>query len=62
LAGLAYDRARCIEFSPRSFSANQVAWGTLVVVSMFFGLAHLVGGFAYALVATVASVGYGWVK
>lgn len=46
--------------SLRGFSANQAAWSAIVVVSILFGLAHLAGGFAYALVATVASVGYGW--
>jgi membrane protease YdiL (CAAX protease family) len=46
--------------SQRGFRANQAAWCAIVVVSMLFGLAHLAGGFAYALVATVASVGYGW--
>lgn len=46
--------------SLRGISANQAAWSAIVVVSILFGLAHLAGGFAYALVATVASVGYGW--
>lgn len=46
--------------SQRGFSDNQAAWCAIVVVSILFGLAHLAGGFAYALVATVASVGYGW--
>ena len=46
--------------SQRGFSSNQAAWCAIVLVSMLFGLAHLAGGFAYALVATVASVGYGW--
>lgn len=46
--------------SQRGFSDNQAAWCAIVVVSMLFGIAHLAGGFAYALVATVASVGYGW--
>ena len=46
--------------SQRGFSDNQAAWCAIVVVSIIFGLAHLAGGFAYALVATVASIGYGW--
>ncbi len=46
--------------SQHGFSSNQAAWCAIVGVSMLFGLAHLAGGFAYALVATVASVGYGW--
>ena len=46
--------------SQRWFSVNQAAWCAIVVVSILFGLAHLAGGFAYALVATIASVGYGW--
>ncbi len=46
--------------SQPGFSDNQAAWCAIVLVSMLFGLAHLAGGFAYALVATVASVGYGW--
>ena len=46
--------------SLRGFSANQAAWCAIVGVSILFGLAHLAGGWAYALVATVASVGYGW--
>jgi membrane protease YdiL (CAAX protease family) len=29
-------------------------------VSCVFGLAHLAGGVDYALVAAVASIGYGW--
>jgi hypothetical protein len=46
--------------SQRGFGSNQAAWWAIVGVSILFGLAHLAGGFAYALVATVASVGYGW--
>lgn len=32
----------------------------LLLASLLFGLAHLSGGWAYVLVATVAGVGYGW--
>jgi membrane protease YdiL (CAAX protease family) len=46
--------------SQRWFGSNQAAWCAIVVVSNLFGLAHFAGGWAYALVATVASVGYGW--
>lgn len=46
--------------SQRGVGANQAAWCAIVGVSILFGLAHLAGGGAYALVATVASVGYGW--
>lgn len=46
--------------SQRGVSANQAAWCAIVGVSILFGLAHLAGGGAYALVATIASVGYGW--
>jgi len=36
-----------------------VGWAVLVAATCF-GLAHLAGGWAYALVATVAGLGYGW--
>jgi len=32
----------------------------LLLASLLFGLAHLGGGWAYVLVATVAGAGYGW--
>lgn len=32
----------------------------LAVAAVFFGLVHLVGGWKYALAATVAGLGYGW--
>lgn len=41
-------------------NAHAAAWVAIGVVSLLFGLAHLAGGWAYALVATVASIGYGW--
>lgn len=44
----------------RGLSATKAAWFAIVAVSLLFGLAHLAGGWAYALVATVASIGYGW--
>jgi uncharacterized protein len=44
----------------RDWSINKAAWCAILCVSLLFGLAHLAGGGAYALVATVASVGYGW--
>lgn len=44
----------------RGLSATKAAWFAIVAVSLLFGLAHLAGGWAYALVATIASIGYGW--
>ncbi len=44
----------------RGFATNTTAWFAIVAVSLLFGLVHLAGGWAYALVATVASIGYGW--
>jgi membrane protease YdiL (CAAX protease family) len=44
----------------RGFATNTAAWYAIVAVSLLFGLVHLAGGWAYALVATVASIGYGW--
>jgi membrane protease YdiL (CAAX protease family) len=44
----------------RGLSATTAAWFAIVAVSLLFGLAHLAGGWAYALVATIASIGYGW--
>jgi membrane protease YdiL (CAAX protease family) len=35
-------------------------WVAITLVSLVFGLAHLAGGWAYACVAAVASLGYGW--
>ena len=46
----------------RSFCVRRgyhVGWAVLVAATCF-GLAHLAGGWAYALVATVAGLGYGW--
>jgi membrane protease YdiL (CAAX protease family) len=48
------------QFTQRGWSEQRAAWCAIVMVSLLFGLAHLAGGWAYALVATVASVGYGW--
>lgn len=48
------------QFTQRGWSEQCAAWCAIVMVSLLFGLAHLAGGWAYALVATVASVGYGW--
>lgn len=47
-------------FLNRGLSATKAAWFAITAVSLLFGLAHLAGGWAYALVATVASIGYGW--
>jgi membrane protease YdiL (CAAX protease family) len=44
----------------RGWSNNTAAWCAIFTISLLFGLAHLAGGWAYALVATVASIGYGW--
>ncbi len=44
----------------RSSSAQSAAWLAIGLVSVLFGLAHLAGGWAYACVAAVASIGYGW--
>jgi len=44
----------------RGWSAQRAAWCAILLVSLLFGLAHLAGGWIYALVATVASIGYGW--
>jgi len=35
-------------------------WVAITLISLLFGLAHLAGGWAYACVAAVASLGYGW--
>ena len=35
-------------------------WVAITLVGLVFGLAHLAGGWAYACVAAVASLGYGW--
>lgn len=46
----------------RGFCARRgyhVGWAVWVAATCF-GLAHLAGGWAYALVATVAGLGYGW--
>ena len=44
----------------RGWSIHTAAWCAILAISLLFGLAHLAGGWAYALVATVASIGYGW--
>lgn len=44
----------------RGSSAQSAAWLAIGLVSVSFGLAHLAGGWAYACVAAVASIGYGW--
>lgn len=44
----------------RGSSAQSAAWLAIGLVSVLFGLAHLAGGWAYASVAAVASIGYGW--
>lgn len=48
------------QFTQRGWSEQRAAWCAIGMVSLLFGLAHLAGGWAYALVATIASVGYGW--
>lgn len=44
----------------RGFATNTAAWSAIIAVSLLFGVVHLAGGIEYALVATVASIGYGW--
>lgn len=44
----------------RGLAPTTAAWVAIGAVSLLFGLAHLAGGWAYAAVATVASIGYGW--
>lgn len=46
--------------SGRGVREGAAAWLAIVLISLLFGLAHLAGGWAYACVAAVASVGYGW--
>jgi uncharacterized protein len=48
------------QLQQHGLAMNTAAWFAIVTVSLIFGLAHLAGGLAYALVATVASIGYGW--
>ncbi|MFN6972258.1 MAG: lysostaphin resistance A-like protein, partial [Rheinheimera sp.] len=44
----------------RGVATHTAAWAAIVAVSLLFGVVHLAGGIEYALVATVASIGYGW--
>jgi len=44
----------------RGVSEDIAAWCAIALVSGLFGLAHLAGGWAYAGVAAVASLGYGF--
>lgn len=44
----------------RGVATHSAAWAAIVAVSLLFGVVHLAGGIEYALVATVASIGYGW--
>lgn len=44
----------------RGINATTAAWLAIVLVSVLFGVAHFAGGWAYVLVATLASLGYGW--
>jgi membrane protease YdiL (CAAX protease family) len=44
----------------RGVREGAAAWAAILLISLVFGLAHLAGGWAYACVAAVASVGYGW--
>lgn len=44
----------------RGVREGAAAWLAIALISILFGLAHLAGGWAYACVAAVASVGYGW--
>lgn len=44
----------------REHMAPNASWLAIGLVSVLFGLAHLAGGWAYACVAAVASIGYGW--
>jgi membrane protease YdiL (CAAX protease family) len=44
----------------RGVREGTAAWAAILLISLLFGLAHLAGGWAYACVAAVASVGYGW--
>lgn len=46
--------------SGRGVREGAAAWLAIALISILFGLAHLAGGWAYACVAAVASVGYGW--
>ncbi|GAB2927841.1 lysostaphin resistance A-like protein [Rheinheimera gaetbuli] len=45
----------------KGLGANAASWLAIASVSAVFGLAHIGAGWAYALVAVVASIGYGWV-
>lgn len=44
----------------RGFATHTAAWLAIIAVSLLFGVVHLAGGIEYALVATIASIGYGW--
>lgn len=44
----------------RGVREGAAAWLAISLVSILFGLVHLAGGWAYACVATIASLGYGW--
>lgn len=44
----------------RGVREGAAAWLAISLISLLFGLVHLAGGWAYASVAAVASVGYGW--
>ncbi len=44
----------------RGVGESAASWLAIALVSLLFGLAHLAGGWAYAGVAAVASIGYGW--
>ena len=44
----------------REHTAQNASWLAIALISVLFGLAHLAGGWAYAGVAAVASIGYGW--
>lgn len=44
----------------RESTAQYASWLAIGLISVLFGVAHLAGGWAYACVAAVASLGYGW--
>lgn len=49
-------------WAARGLGAAAGAWLPVLVAGVAFGLAHAAGGVVYVLLATVAGIGYGWIR